>query len=165
MPETTPTHLTEDGSLPNDLDWNADTSVTEHEPPPRAVGRSLKISQDEWEQALYYDGPDFSELIENQSTDTYHADLGEVMIVAYKFSIPRLDEATGQINADATVYAAKEGRSNELHTLFDEVLRTAVIHITMTDDHSRLAVNEFLTQNGLTEASHQDLIARRALCC
>ena len=83
-------YLDEDGYLPDDLDWDAEISIVEDRDSSDETSQ-LVIRNLIWETALYYNGPDFQDTIENGYSDVYHEKLDGVFLVGYRFNHPEID--------------------------------------------------------------------------
>ncbi len=57
------------GTIPDEIDWEADIEVIPDKEDPNA---QMKVHDLSWEQALSYAGPDFRELVTDGFSDIYH---------------------------------------------------------------------------------------------
>lgn len=138
--------LTPGDELPADLDWDAEVTVHQEGPEQEPdQDRQLVIQNLNWENALYYDGPDFEDLIVHQSTDTYHEKLDGHFLVAYQISNPRFDE-NGTLKADGKLHPAIEGLKSEYHTQFHETLMESTLCISLKSARTTAAIREYLNQ-------------------
>ena len=131
--------LTEDGDLPEDLDWTLDITVDEHQP----EDSYLILKDIEWEQALQYDGLGISEMLCNSGI--YHQRFGGHFLVGISFRFQVKEDGT--IMATGRLHPAEE-HHGDYYTHESETILTADITLLPRSPRTAQALREYI-------ASHQ----------
>ena len=130
-----PTALTQDGQLPDDLDWEIDLTVNEHYPENDLVLKGLA-----WEEALYYDEPNISGTL--CTGGIYHQRFSEHFLVGIRYDFEVTDDH--RILAHGTLHPAKEGRRGDYFTDESSVIMTATVEINPRSDRTAQAIREYI---------------------
>ena len=116
------------------LDWEADITVDEKWP----ENSDLRFYGIAWTEALYYDGPDFTESLESA---IYHQRFGGHFLVGIQFQFHVGDD--GAITATGTMHPAENHRGNYF-TITDETIMTADISIIMKSPETAQHLRELI---------------------
>ena len=131
------TVLTQDGQLPDDLDWELDITVNEHHP-----GNNLVLKDLAWKQALYYDGRDITGML--CIGGIYHQRFSEHLLVGIKYDFEATDDH--RILAHGTLHPADE-QGGDYFTDESSVIITATVEINPRSDRTAQAIREYIQQN------------------
>ena len=132
------TYLTADGNLPDDLDWEIDGEVTEHE----QTGQ-VRLQDLNWEFALHYGGPSIEEML-TWAGSVYHERLDGHMDIGYTFEF-RVDEQD-RIIAKGRIHPA-ECTKHSSNTMTDTTIVEADIVLTPKDPRTAAALREYIRDN------------------
>lgn len=109
-----------------ELNWEATIRVEEHWP----EDSDLRLHGIAWENALYYDGPDFEESLDG---GIYHQRFAGRFLVGIRFTFHLAEDGT--ITATGIVHPAEDHRV-DYYTETDHTLLTATLHIDMTSEET-----------------------------
>ena len=140
------TTLTQDGQLPDDLDWELDITVNEHSPENYLVLKGLA-----WKQALYYDGHDITEMLCDGGI--YHQRFSELYLVGIKYDFEVTDD--NRILAHGTLHPADEHRGRYF-TDESSVIMNATVEINPRSDRTAQAIREYIQENYNYDSSRED---------
>ena len=133
--------LPTNATLPDDLDWTADVTTTLHaglnNPNPHRTFNRLP-----W-QDVFRRPNNLRALVENGSTNEFHAELDQIQPITITVNAPTVD-ADGILTATGHVYPAYNAARQNRHTVYTRVLVTATLTITPRDPRTRQAVARYL---------------------
>ena len=141
-----PTALTQDGQLPDDLDWELDITVNEHHPENDLVLKGLA-----WKQALYYDRPNITGML--CKPGIYHQRFSEHLLVGIKYDFEATDDH--RILAHGTLHPAEEHRG-KFYTNESSVIMTATVEINPRSDRTAQAIREYIQENYNSVTNHDN---------
>lgn len=131
-------YLTPDGHLPDNLDWDIEVQVKEHD-----QTRQVLLHNLDWEFALHYGGPDITEMLTSPGS-VYHERLDDHLEIGYTFHFKVDDQ--GRIIAEGTVHPARI-TPDANYTHFDTVIHKADLVIIPKDPRTTEALKEYILNN------------------
>ena len=132
-----PTTLTQDGQLPDDLDWELDITVNEHQPE-----NDLFLKGVAWKQALYYDELNITGML--CKPGIYHQRLSEHFLTGIKYYFQVTDDH--RIIAHGTLHPAEDHRGS-YYTDESSIIMTATVEINPQSDRTAQALREYIQKN------------------
>ena len=135
-------YLTPGGDIPQHMDWDADVEVVP-DGDNTNPDADVKIRNLGWEQALYYDGPHFRELVEQGGNYVYHDRIDGLFLVGYAFSDCMVDDQD-RVIVKGFLHPATETIKGDYHTDESQVIASAVLRIKMKDQRTLGAIREYL---------------------
>lgn len=130
------THLSPDGELPANLDWDAAYDVTELPP----SNDNIHILDLDWDYALTYAGPDISEML-TQPGSVYHQRIDDYLEVGFTFAFEV--DSQDRIVAHGTLHPASIGKDNN-YTFFDTTIGKADVVVNFKIQRTAAAVREYI---------------------
>ena len=142
-------YLKPDGSLPDNMNWESNIQVIPNAEDPGSLTNTpvqVKFHSLSWDDALYQNGSDFQDLLEEEWSEVYHEKIGGYLLVSYLFSNCRVDPELG-ITIRGEVHPATKEPGGDYYTNQSQLLASATLVVRMKDPGTDSAIREYLEEN------------------